>query len=152
MDVITLPDGKIIYFLNNLYYKNQVIGKTTINTYTVSLSNIEVQGTFYTKTTILPIQNIKNRFIEYWNVITSDTTSNTHGFNIKYDEYFNNSYCSIGNIKPNEQSGAYVMFYNEYAYNSDNQQTIKIGTNICANNNLYDVVHFNIVYSCLYFA
>lgn len=97
-----MPDGKIIYFLNNLYYKNQVIGKTTINTYTVSLLNIEVQGTFNTQTTILPIQNIKNRFIEYWNVIASDTTSNTYGFNIKFDEYSNNSYCGMNNITSNQ--------------------------------------------------
>ena len=147
-----MPDGKIIYFLNNLYYKNQVIGKTTINTYTVSLLNIEVQGTFNTQTTILPIQNIKNRFIEYWNVIASDTTSNTYGFNIKFDEYSNSSYCNMNNITSNQQSGAYIMFYNEYAYNADNEQTVKVGTNICANNNMYDAAYFNIVYSCLYFA
>ena len=147
-----MPDGKIIYFLHNLYYKNQVIGKTTINTYTVSLSNIEVQGTFNTQTTILPIQNIKNRFIEYWNVIAIDTTSDTYGLNIKFDEYSNSSYCSMNNITSNQQSGAYIMFYNEYAYNADNTQTAKIGTNICANNNMYDAAHFNIVYSCLYFA
>lgn len=44
------------------------------------------------------------------------------------------------------------MFYNEYAYNAANEQTVKIGTNICANNNMYNAAYFNIVYSCLYFA
>ena len=148
-----LPNGKLIYFNNSLYYNNQAVGKTTINTYTISLSNIAIQGTFNTQTTSLPIQNIKNRFIEYWYIELIDEISGTQYFNVKYDEYFNTTYVAIEiNTSNTKIGGAYVMFYNQYSYDIDNNQNIKIGTTICANNNNYDELHFNIQYTCLYFA
>ena len=143
-----MPDGKIISFNNSLYYNNnQPVGKSTINIYTVSLNNFTINGWSNTPpTTLLPIQNINNRLIEYWEI---SNTSNTVGVGFVESQ---NYYCHIESREPSTIYCAHTLFHNQYAISAHNI-CYPIGTNIyMGSTSSSSPITINIKYSCIYIA
>lgn len=150
-----LPNGKMIFYNNNLYYDvAHSVGKTTINSYKVSLTNITLEGiSSGNEPTILPIQNISTRFIEYWTITNDSAPRNypqTCSVYCHVEPYNNHVYGSISPIYTNHPARLYILMHDGYTYNDTDTYSLDTIGMFCSGTKT--VSGFNITYECYYIA
>lgn len=145
----------MIFYNNNLYYDvAHSVGKTTINSYKVSLTNITLEGAISGNApTILPIQNINTRFIEYWTITNdsvSDSSPQSCSICCHVEPYNNHIYGAVSYIYKNHPVRLYILMHDGYTYNNNDTYSLDTIGMFCSGINA--VSDFNITYECYYIA
>lgn len=163
-----LPSGKGIWnAANNHYYvgsqTNNPISLATfqeaqdalngsVRIYTIVLNNFTV-GAGLNNATQLPIQNFKQRFIEFWDVtVISPIPYNTSELTLCFNDS-SNDYIRIGFASYALRNHKYVIFNNQFMYLAtldDAKIDISIGDKILAYYSGYDAATLSIIYTCYY--
>lgn len=141
-----LPDGKLIYYNQNMYYNNKQIGTSNIFTYNISIPNWTINGSEDTHS-ILPIAYHPTKILEFIDIVL--VTSYYSNRNIIFEYSNGDSLCSmsVGN-------GTYQRQY--MIYSSLKEYHPSITTNITNTIRVYDnsgyhaSYQYNIIYTCYY--